>query len=486
MDWLNDLTGIWHWLLLGTTFAYALPAACHAVLYKRDSRSALLWVSLIALVPLIGASLYWLLGVNRITRRGVSLRRKLARYSIETAPPVDRGEVEREILDGDTRHLAPLVHLIDGISGQPLTSGNQITPLINGDAAYPEMLAAIRAARVSITLATYIFDDDPIGEQFLAALEGAMGRGVEVRVLIDDAGTRYYGRPITKKLRRAGIRFERFLPTFSLSRLGVMNLRNHRKLLVVDGQVGFTGGMNIRQGNLLEENPEHPIQDIHFKVAGPVVGDLQETFIEDWEFVSEERLRGEQWFPTQHDQPGEIVSRGILDGPDEDLDQLQLAITGALSVARRNIRIATPYFLPNAAMISALNLAAMRGVEVDILIPSKNNLPYVGWAMNAWLWQILSRGCRVWSTPPPFDHSKLLIIDGAWSLIGSSNLDPRSLRLNFEFNLECYSHEFAERLEEIFAAKLAQAQPVTVESLDSRSLPVRLRDGFARLATPFL
>jgi len=485
MDWLNDLSGAWHWLLIVFTLALALPAAAHAVLYKRDSRSALLWVTLIGFLPLVGAGLYWLLGINRITRRAVSLRRSSAKYAVEAAPPVDRERIERETLRGDTQHLAPLVHLVDGIAGQPLTAGNEITPLCNGDEAYPEMLAAIGSASQSITLATYIFDDDSIGGEFSAALVRAVGRGVEVRVLLDDAGTRYYGKPITKKLIAMGIPCERFLPTFSLRRLGVMNLRNHRKILVTDGQIGFTGGMNIRDGNLLGRDPEHPIQDMHFKICGPVVCDLQETFAEDWEFCCGEQLRGERWFPEQ-EEVGGVVARGILDGPDEDLDKLQLAITGAISVARRRICLATPYFLPDAAMISALNLAAMRGVEVDILIPEKNNLAYMGWAMHSGLWQILQRGCRVWATPPPFDHSKLLIIDGAWSTIGSSNIDPRSLRLNFELNLECYSHELAAQLEGIFSEKMAAASQVTQEVLDQRSLPVRLRDGFARLATPFL
>ncbi|MFT4547978.1 MAG: cardiolipin synthase [Pseudoalteromonas tetraodonis] len=485
LDWINNLTGIWHWLLLGLTFAFALPAASHAVIYKRDSRSALLWVSLIAMVPLIGAALYGLLGVNRITRRGVSLRRDQAKLAIGAARPVAREELEREILNDGTRHLAPLMQLVDSITSQQLAAGNDIVPLPNGDAAYPEMLAAIDAAKVSVALTTYIFDDDPIGEKFLAALAAAMGRGVEVRVLVDDAGTRYYGKPITRKLRKLGIRFERFLPTFSLRRLGVMNLRNHRKILVVDGEIGFTGGMNIRHGNLLDENPDHPIKDLHFKVRGPVVCDLQETIAEDWEFCCGEKLRGERWFPRL-EEVGDIVARGILDGPDEDIDKLHLAICGALSVACHRVCIATPYFLPNSAMISALTLAAMRGVEVDILIPEKNNLAYVGWAMNAGLWQVLHRGCRVWAAPSPFDHTKLLIVDGAWSLIGSSNLDPRSLRLNFEFNIECYSHEFASQLEEIFNEKKAFAREVTLESLDARSLPVRLRDGLARLATPFL
>jgi cardiolipin synthase len=485
MDWINNLGGIWHWLLLGFTFAFALPAAFHAVLYKRDSRSAMLWVSLIALVPLIGAALYMLLGVNRITRRGVSLRRHVAKLEVDTACPIDRESLERDGLTASSRHLAPLAQLVDGISEHCLTGGNEIVPLRDGDAAYPEMLAAIEAAETSITLATYIFDDDPIGVKFATALAAAVGRGVEVRVLVDDAGARYYGRPIIKKLCALEIPCARFLPTASLRRLGVMNLRNHRKILVVDGQLGFTGGMNIRHGNLIREAPPHQIQDLHFRVRGPVVCHLQETFAEDWAFCKDEQLAGEKWFPKLA-EAGDLIARGILDGPDEDLDKLQLAITGAISLARERVCIATPYFLPDSAMISALNLAAMRGVDVDILIPAKNNLAYMGWAMNAGLWQVLQRGCRVWATPPPFDHSKLLIIDGAWSLVGSSNIDPRSLRLNFEFNLECYSREFAAQLEEIFWEKKSAAREVTQESLDRRSLPVRLRDGFARLATPFL
>jgi cardiolipin synthase len=485
MDWLNNLGGIWHWLLIGFTLAFALPAVFHAVLYKRDSRSAMLWVSLIALVPLIGAALYMLLGVNRITRRGVSLRRNVAKFEIDTTCPIDRETLERDGLPAGAKHLAPLAQLVDGLSEHRLTGGNEIIPLLNGDAAYPEMLAAIESAAVSITLATYIFDDDPIGVTFAAALAAAMARGVEVRVLVDDAGARYYGRPIIKKLRALQLPCARFLPTASLRRLGVMNLRNHRKILVIDGMTGFTGGMNIRHGNLIGERPEHPIHDIHFKVRGPVVCQLQETFAEDWAFSTDEQLVGDAWFPALA-EIGKVIARGILDGPDEDLDKLQLAITGALSLARERVCIMTPYFLPDAPMVSALNLAAMRGVDVDILIPEKNNLAYMGWAMSASLWQVLQRGCRVWSTPPPFDHSKLLIIDGAWSLIGSSNIDPRSLRLNFEFNLECYSQEFAAQLEEIFFQKKSSATEITQEILDSRSLPVRLRDGFARLATPFL
>jgi cardiolipin synthase len=181
-----------------------------------------------------------------------------------------------------------------------------------------------------------------------------------------------------------------------------------------------------------------------------------------------------------------VVARGISDGPDEDLDKLRWTLLAALAAARDSIHIATPYFLPDPALISALNVAAMRGVEVDILLPSRSNLPMVQWASQALWWQLLERGCRLWLSPPPFDHSKILVVDGCWVLAGSANWDARSLRLNFEFNLECYDAELARRVEAVFDAKLKKARALSLEEVDGRGLVVRLRDGAARLLTPFL
>jgi cardiolipin synthase A/B len=277
----------------------------------------------------------------------------------------------------------------------------------------------------------------------------------------------------------------RFLPTFSLWRFMSMNLRTHRKILVVDGRIGFTGGMNIRAGHALNDNPKHPVQDIHFRVQGPLVGQLQEVFADDWNFCTQERLTGEKWFAPPV-SCGEVMARGISDGPDEDFEILRLVILGALSSAKSSIKVVTPYFLPDPSLISALNVAAMRGVEVDIVLPAKNNLPYIHWASAAHWWQVLERGCRIWLTPPPFDHSKLVVIDGCWSLIGSANWDPRSLRLNFEFNLECYDCALAARLTAVVQEKIRTAREITLREVDSRPLALKLRDGIARLATPFL
>jgi cardiolipin synthase A/B len=255
--------------------------------------------------------------------------------------------------------------------------------------------------------------------------------------------------------------------------------------MVVDGRLGFTGGMNIRIGNCLNRQPRSPVQDTHFRIRGPVVAQLQEAFADDWLFTTGESLRGDEWFPKP-EPAGQVLARGVPDGPDEDHEKLRWTLLGALAIARHSVRIVTPYFLPDPPLVSALNLAAMRGVKVDIILPEKSNLPFFTWASRAMWWQVLSHGCRLWLTPPPFDHSKLMVVDGCWAFFGSANWDPRSLRLNFEFNLECYDLELAHRLEEIIAGKLKHARQMTLRQADARALPVRLLDGVARLLTPYL
>jgi cardiolipin synthase len=264
-----------------------------------------------------------------------------------------------------------------------------------------------------------------------------------------------------------------------------MNMRTHRKILVADGRVGFTGGMNIRVGHCLQRHPRSPVQDIHFRVRGPVVTQLQEVFADDWLFTTGESLRGDAWFPKP-EIAGQVLARGVPDGPDEDFEKLRWTLLGALAIARHSIRIVTPYFLPDQALVSALNLAAMRGVQVDIILPARSNLPFVGWASQAMWWQVLKHDCRIWLTPPPFDHSKLMVVDDSWVLLGSANWDARSLRLNFEFNLECYDLELARRSHDLVEAKRKAAHLVTLQEMDDRPLPARLRDGLARLLTPYL
>ncbi|MGC9940394.1 MAG: phospholipase D-like domain-containing protein [Verrucomicrobiota bacterium] len=481
MHWLDTFSRFWPHIAAGFDFLAALFASIHALLSKRDTRAATIWVGVVWMVPLFGPILYLVLGVNRIRRRAIKLA---VHKSLSRAIPENLGEPEH---DG-AEHLKLLARVVSRIIPQPLTTGNKITPLVNGDEAFPAMLAAIDSAQKSISLCSYIFDNDASGQQFVAALHRAVERKVQVRVLVDAAGTRYSWPPITRKLQQAKIPHASFLPAsvFTPWRVATINLRNHRKTLIVDGQIAFTGGMNIRHGNVLAAKPKSPVQDLHFRVEGPTATQLQEAFANDWAFATDEILDGYLWFPEVKEE-GSVIARAITDGPDADFDNLRQTLLAALAEAQTSVKIVTPYFLPDIVLISALNLASLRGVRVDIILPFENNLPYVQWASRALWWQVLERGCHVWLTPPPFDHSKLMVVDSHWVLLGSANWDARSLRLNFELNVECYGRPFAQEMEEkIITRKLAGAHEVTLSEIDARPFPAKLRDAIARLFSPYL
>ena len=338
-------------------------------------------------------------------------------------------------------------------------------------------------------------------------MQRAKDRGVEVRIIVDGVGIRYSWPSIRGWLAAAKLRYAVFLPNLIPWRLHYSNLRCHRKILVVDGRIGFTGGMNIREGMWRKLVPAQPLVDTHYYIQGPAVRDLQETFAFDWEFCTGEILDGESWFPelaSDNESQADVslnesktsgsneppcrgaIARGIAAGPDLDSDKIRLTIAGAITTARQSVYIVTPYFLPDSSLIEALNVADLRGVDVQIVLPRVNNLILVQWASTAQLWQLLRRGVQIWTSPPPFDHSKLMVVDGAWCMFGSSNWDPRSLRLNFEFNVECYSREVARATAEVIRSKITASQPLTLSDIDSRPLAIKLRDGVARLATPYL
>jgi cardiolipin synthase len=453
----------------------ALLASGHALIYKREARSAAIWVILIWVLPAVGPVLYVLLGINRVERRAARLRARVERYrSLPQHPPGEPGT-----------HLAPLARLVGEIVQRPLLGGNAVEPLVDGAQAFPAMLEAIAGARRSVCMASYIFDGDGIGEQFVAALAAAAKRGVAVRVLIDDVDARFSLSSAVKPLRRAGVTVAVFNPPLVPARLHALNLRNHRKILVVDGTVGFTGGMNVDSRYWNPGNGDAVFRDLHFRVQGPVVAQLVEVFADDWQFATGEALRGGEWFPPLA-AAGDCLARGIEAGPDESSERLRWAILGGLNAAQRSVRILTPYFLPDGALAAALGAAALRGVEVDIVLPRKSDLPHVHWAVWGQLWQVLERGCRVWASAGAFDHTKLMVVDGAWTLLGSANWDARSLRLNFELNLEVYSVEFGAKMEGLAQARVGAARRVTLAQVDGRSIPVKIRDGIARLFAPFL
>lgn len=470
-------------VLAAVGFLVALFGSAHVVLYKRDSRSAIAWTGLIWLAPFVGTLLYVLLGINRIERKARALRTDRPVDDRDVSNTNDPGNLFTD--DDDAPHLKQISQLVGKVTGRELTLGNVIEPLCGGDEAYPAMLDSIRSARHTIGLSTYIFDADEVGLEFAQALAKAVERGVEVRVLIDAVGAKYAFSSIVSRLEELRVPVRTFNQPLLPWRFRYANLRNHRKILTIDGKTLFTGGMNIRGCCVSSSDPMEAIHDLHFRLRGPIVEHAQDAFVSDWQFSTGEELSGDGWYPALN-EVGDCAARGIIDGPDEGLDQLRLTLLGACQCAMHSLRICTPYFLPDAALIGALNVAALRGVSVEILIPQHSNERLVQWACDSQLWQLVEKGCAIRKTRRPFDHSKLVIVDDAWVLMGSANWDPRSLRLNFEFNVECYGAELAAQIRQVFESKKLNSEAVTIENLESRSLPVKLRDGVARLATPFL
>ena len=479
-----DKYALWAFALMAVDIALASGVTIHAVLNKRDSRSVIGWVGLAWLAPFVGVFAYLVLGINRIHRKASSLRLHEVWDTKRELSWTDQQRQEAEDYRQEFPNLVGLATAGEHLTGDPLIPGNTVEPLIDGDEAYPAMLAAIADAKRSVVLLSYIFDSDRVGDQFLETLVAARDRGVQVRVLIDDLGSKYSRPNMARRLKKSGLPTAVFLPTRTPIPI-YANMRNHRKILVVDGQIGFTGGTNIREGHWLGLNPKEPVQCLHFRLRGPVVSQLQEMFAIDWAFATDEILAVDDWF-VKAATDGDVWARGIEHGPDEHFEKLADVIAAALASARKRVRILSPYFLPSASLIQALTVAAMRGVEVEIYLPAANNIAVVQWAATAQMWQVLEKGCKIYYTAPPFDHTKLMIVDDVWTLLGSTNWDPRSLRLNFEYNVECYNKSLAQTLNQIVDKKAEAAREVTLEEVNSRSFPVRLRDGLARLLIPYL
>lgn len=475
------------WTLGAVIAAAAAAAAGHALLNKRDSRSALGWIAVCLMFPIAGPSLYYVFGINRIRTRAKRLHADdpetvTHREGVGAPEKISASAQKDDDRCGDEPGTETILRASDIVTGLPRCHGNHVVPLYDGDEAYPAMLAAIDGATESVYLASYIFDPGKVADRIVGALERAAGRGVRVRVLVDGVGE-FYGRPrITRRLAAAGIRSARFLPPRLFPpQLGI-NLRNHRKILVADGRIALTGGMNIRDCHLRDH--EDPHADLHCRVAGPVVAQLEEVFRDDWAFVTGERLPTSSVPSAEPD--GVAMARAIVDGPNEDLDKLATILIGAVGGAEERVWITTPYFLPPRELIGAMKSAALRGVDVSVILPAKNNLPLMHWAAANTLWELLHWGVKVFYQPPPFAHTKLLILDHDYLHLGSANLDPRSLRLNFELSLELVDRQLVTQMGSHFEQLRSRSARISVEDLEARPIWMRLRDAAAWLFSPYL
>lgn len=478
----------WPHILAVLSIVLGALAAIHATMTKDEVRTALGWVGVIVLSPIVGAIVYAIAGVNRIRRSTLSQQR--ANTGIIALYHLSHFDTTNDLVRAAFgQQFGAMKILGDSVSRYDFTSGNSVKMLTSGDDAYAAMIAAISQAERSIVLETYIFDHDGVGEQFVEALSAAVARGVEVRVLVDAVGARYSIPSIVKLLRQKQIPVDVFNGNIIMGlRLPYANLRTHRKILIVDGKTAFTGGMNIRAGFTRQFAGHGEAIDTHFMLEGPAVADLFHLASEDWRFTTGELLTGEAWSiaaPTAPPGTGTLV-RVVGSGPDKNVETNHRMLTGAFSVAQQHILIMSPYFLPDRELISALVTAARRGVSVDIVVPGVNNLKLVDRAMRAQFDQLLKDGCRIWRAEGAFNHSKLITIDGAWCYVGSSNLDPRSLRLNFEVDLEILDHEIARDVEERIGSAIEISREIHLGRLKNRPFLERLIDRIIWLGSPYL
>lgn len=466
-----------HWVVLVVSVAASTVAAWHALLYKRDPRAAWGWIAICLIFPLFGPLLYILFGVNRVRTRGSKLGQK-APFELHHLPhPADT-----EILANAPESFRLLARTSFAISGRPLLGGNDIQVLHNGEENYPLMLEAIENANDKIYLATYIFEGNETGKKFAAALGRAKKRGVDVRVLLDGIGNLSSIPKGSKVLEKEGVPLALFLPPKLFPPSLSINLRCHHKILVADA-IGFTGGMNIGDRYLAEKASPSGVQDIHFRITGPVVSQLEEVFLWDWGFATGKETTPPGVLPKP---TGNVLCRAVSDGPNESHDRLPAIIAAACSSAKNRISIMTPYFLPPRELIGSIQNASQRGVQVEIVLPEVSDHQVVDYATRNMLWELLMHGVHVYFQPPPFSHSKLMLIDDKYSLIGSTNMDPRSLRLNFEFVVEVYDPGFTRSLLDHFEEIRQKSRLTSLEEVDSRSVLVRTRDSFCWLFSPYL
>ncbi|HZR80762.1 MAG TPA: cardiolipin synthase [Candidatus Binatia bacterium] len=466
--------------------ALALYAIARAILRGHGVESTLAWVLAIVAFPVLGAILYLLVAnpsIKRTRRRkqrsAAALRRRLGR-----AP-----DVEAEEVGAVARVPEPaggLVELATRLTGLPASHGNRVELLAESEIAFREIEEAIASARRSVWAEYYIIQNDATGHRFLEALADKAAQGVEVRFLFDAFGSLRIDAKRLAAIRAAGGRTESFLPMNPLRRRWAVHLRNHRKLIVVDGALGFAGGMNIGDeysGRLGKRRGSRSFRDSHLAIRGPAVADLAWTFAEDWSFATGESLALPERSPPG---AGESTVAVVPSGPDQTQNATSYVYFSGIATAQHRICLTSPYFVPDDATLRALTAAAMRGVDVRVLVPGPCDVPLVKSAAQSFYPELVSAGVRVYEFRPAMLHAKTLTVDGAWGIVGSANVDVRSFRLNFELSALVVDARFAAVLEERFLADLARSREIGARALARRTLGERLKLGTTRLLSPLL
>lgn len=496
-----DRTLILEWISLSSLahLVAAGVATWHVLQQRREASSALFWLMVVWSFPFLGVTGYLFFGIHRVPEKAWKRRNAMEAFGRERTAreeaelsavywrAMNSSVATERIPPGATRVNRTLNSLLPDF---PLLGGNRLDLLQNGDEAYPAMLEAIHSARHHIHLQSFILANDGVGKKFLDALLEQARAGVEVRVLIDRFGSTpavVSGFLRHWKNRSPRMRLASWSQADPLKRQFQLHLRNHRKTLIVDGCTAFTGGINLSEEN--QSVPTRPaIRDLQVRVKGPVVQELQYSFLSDWSFMtgeSADRLLCPEHFPTLPSEDG-MLARIIPGGPDVLQDVIADSLFACIRVAQRQILATTPYFIPTPDLLRALRIAALEGIDVRIVVPRLNNHWYAGYAGAALYEELLDSGVRLYERNPPFLHTKAMVVDDELSVVGTANLDARSLRLNYETNLLVIDSDFAGRVKQQILEELGQSRELSPEIWRKRSALRRMLENACSLIAPAL
>ena len=461
--------------------AWIAVAGVGIVMQRRSATATLAWLFALALLPVIGFIVYWLIGPQRLNRK--KLRRALSRHTVRAAM-AGLAEARSSAPDHARLSLIPL-----GLGEAPPLPARDIRPFFDGQSAYAAIIAAIEAAQHHVHLEYYIWEPDGIGTRLRDLLVAKARAGVEVRLLVDATGAAGLKRRWRRPLYDAGVQFAWFNPiTFKLWRRRRADFRTHRKIVVCDGVVGFTGGMNVTDAHSAEFGPRY-WRDTHLGFAGPAVEALQRAFLEDWAYA-----RGvlptidRAYFPREELETLEDhdAVQVVASGPDDTTYPVHKAYFAAITAARSRLWITTPYFIPDDPIMTGLAVAALARVDVRVLVPKRGDSRLVDLAARSYFGELLAAGVKIYEYEPRFIHAKTMVVDDDLAIVATANLDNRSFRLNFELAALVYGGDLTRRLAEAFIDDLRSARPITAADLERQPFRRRLGQASARLLSPLL
>ena len=449
---------------------------------KRQPVSTVAWVLVIALVPYLGGLFYLIFGINRVERRTASKRRAAEIIAGHLTQLAQYHVMFDEISDERSRQMA---RLAGNLSVTRPTFGNSIEILDKTTQTLAKIIAAVEAAKHSVHLEYYIWQPDETGTALRNLLIKKAREGLKIRFLYDAVGSSRLTRHFLQPMREAGITVASFLPGPSFRERWSINLRSHRKIVVVDGNIGFTGGMNIGD-EYLGKNPQFGYwRDTHLIMRGPTVLQLQQVFVEDWFFATGEKLLLTELFPDCR-EGGDQIAQVIAGGPDTDHEPLHDLFFGAINEAEQRITLVTSYFVPTLPLVSALETASRRGVRVRLLLSGTSAHNTTILAARSFYDTLLACGVEIYEYTGGLLHSKTLTVDGRWSFVGTPNFDARSLLLNFEVGVILYEKRAADILEEQFEHDMEYARRIPLQGWDQRPFWTVLAENFCRMFSPVL